>query len=361
MSAYLCDQDTINAIATYAADHELVADAKLFANLLTLTNVAAMQTRYPGREWLKEEVLDVAAAYVFERVEYGAATIVEKAKEYDYQACEVDDYDATLCARLVNRVLRHAENVAELERPGGCGAMRFPKFFSIDDGKAKKAQTNARGWLNAINYMAPASSAGVGNLCPHASAGCKALCLGEWSGQAGMRHEGEDNSVTLSRKAKAAYFMRDRKAFMAEAEIHIGRALERARSERRRLCVRMNGSTDIAFERSGLMRRFPKVQFTDYTKSLARMLAWCEGRAPKNYWLTFSRSEDNEADCERVLAAGGNVAVVSSLPRPKAWRGFATLDGDKHDLRHLDGRGRVVWLSPKGAKAKRDASGFVLR
>ena len=31
---------------------------------------------------------------------------------------------------------------------------------------------------------------------------------------------------------------------------------------------------------------------------------------PANYHLTFSRSETNEADCKRVLEAGGNVAVV---------------------------------------------------
>jgi hypothetical protein len=244
--------------------------------------------------------------------------------------------------------------------------IRFKKFFSIDDGKAKKAQTNARGWLNAINYMAPAASAGVGNLCPHASAGCIALCLGAWSGLAGMRHEGEDNSVTLSRKAKARYFMEERQAFLREMELHIGRARARAKAEGRELAVRLNGSTDIAFENAKvdgarIMDSFGDVQFVDYTKSFARMMAFCEGKAPRNYHLTFSRSEDNEADCLAVLRAGGNVAVVSSLARPKAWHGFATLDGDKHDLRHLDPKGAVVWLSPKGAKAKRDASGFVLR
>lgn len=263
------------------------------------------------------------------------------------------------------------KTIHDLERPGGCGAMRFPKFFSIDDGKAVKAQTAAKGWLNAINYMAPAATAGVGNLCPHASAGCKALCLGEWSGQAGMRREGEDNNVTLSRKAKAVYYMRERKAFMNELTYHIERALDRATAEGRRLCVRLNGSTDIAWERATvgecrLMNMYPDVQFVDYTKSLARMLAWCEGKAPANYHLTFSRSETNENECLAVLAEGGNVAVVAEGERPYTWLGARTIDGDKHDLRHLDGhvrigRGQVVWLSPKGARAKRDRSGFVMR
>jgi hypothetical protein len=37
------------------------------------------------------------------------------------------------------------------------------------------------------------------------------------------------------------------------------------------------------------------------------------------------------------------------------------IDGDEHDLRHLDGRGVVIGLSPKGPRAKHDKSGFVIR
>jgi hypothetical protein len=122
MSAYLCDQDTINAIATYAATHGLVEDAALFADLLTLQNVASMHARYAGRDWLKSEVDDVAAAYSYERVLTDARTVAEYAREYDYQACETEDYQATLCHRLVQRVQEHAYALAGLERKGGCGA-----------------------------------------------------------------------------------------------------------------------------------------------------------------------------------------------------------------------------------------------
>jgi hypothetical protein len=255
----------------------------------------------------------------------------------------------------------------ETERRCVVTKIRFKKFFSIDDGKAVKAQSATEGrWLNAINYMAPAETAGVGNLCPHASAGCRALCLGTESGQAAMRKEGEDNATTLSRKAKAVYYMRERAAFMRELHLHISKVAARAWQEKRQLAVRLNGATDIAWEAASLdgvriMAHFPEVQFVDYTKSLRRMAQFCAGKMPANYHLTFSRSEDNEDDCGRVLQMGGSVAVVSSLPRPAAWKGFPTLDGDKHDLRHLDPKGSVVWLSPKGNKAKRDASGFVLR
>ena len=43
------------------------------------------------------------------------------------------------------------------------------------------------GYLNAINYMALASTAGVGNLCPPCLTWLLGpLCAGWYSGQAGM-------------------------------------------------------------------------------------------------------------------------------------------------------------------------------
>jgi hypothetical protein len=76
--------------------------------------------------------------------------------------------------------------------------------------KAVKAQ--AYGWLNAIHYLAPADTSGV-NICPKASAGCKALCLGWFSGQAGI---GDDNGTRKSRLDKTRRFMRDRKTYLAD-------------------------------------------------------------------------------------------------------------------------------------------------
>jgi hypothetical protein len=236
----------------------------------------------------------------------------------------------------------------------------FSHFFSLDNPKALKAQQY--GWLNAINYMAPHRLAGVGNLCVDASPGCIELCLGVTSGNAALYP-----TVLRSRIAKAQWFMRDRAAFMKHAARHIRRAMAAAKRAKQKLCVRMNGATDIAWEslhsqgELSLVAQFPEIQFVDYTKSIKRALAHARGQLPKNYHLTFSRSETNEAQCLEVLAAGGNVAVVSSLPRPEAWNGFATIDGDQHDLRHLDPRNVVVWLSPKGAKAMTTTSGFVLR
>jgi hypothetical protein len=242
----------------------------------------------------------------------------------------------------------------------------FDHFFSLDNPKAVKAQKY--GWLNAINYMAPHRLAGVGNLCPHASPGCIELCLGITSGNAALYP-----TVLKSRIAKAQWFTHDRGAFIAHMANKIHSAAAKAQRDKLRLCVRLNGATDIAWEGvtrdirgmdgrpyANVFTAFPNVQFVDYTKSVKRALAHARGQLPPNYHLTFSRSETNEAQCLEVLAAGGNIAVVSSLPRPEAWNGYPTIDGDAHDLRHLDSFG-VVWLSPKGAKAKTTKSGFVLR
>jgi len=257
--------------------------------------------------------------------------------------------------------------------------MQFQRFFSLDSAKAIKAREF--GYLNAINYMAPANTAGVGNLCPHASAGCLALCLGWYSGQAGMVAGDSDtalNSVRKSRQDKARLFMSDRAAFMLEMTFGIDRAERKATREGLRLCVRLNGATDIAWEgirlfggKHNVFELYPHIQFVDYTKNVKRALKHAAGLMPRNYHLTFSRSETNEADCARVLAAGGNVAVVFAGEFPRQWHGYEVVNGDAHDLRHMDAgsthlygqaqRGIVIALSPKGTRAKRDRSGFVVR
>jgi hypothetical protein len=240
------------------------------------------------------------------------------------------------------------------------------RIFSFDSPKAIKSLTY--GWLNAIHYMAPASLAGVGNLCPDASAGCQALCLGWTSGQAGMvATDDAMNSVRLSRIEKARRFMRERPAYMRDVirSIELGRA--KATAMGLRLAVRMNGSTDISWEgiacvRDGrpyrnLMSAFPDVQFVDYTKSARRF----ERALPENYSLTLSRHESNDdAVIRLVKEKRGNAAVVFERV-PTQWRGLPVIDGDKHDLRHLDPLGVIVGLTPKGRKAKRDSSGFVIR
>ena len=253
--------------------------------------------------------------------------------------------------------------------------MSSDRFFCVDSPKAIKA--NAFGYLNAINYMAPANTAGAGNLCPHASPGCLALCLGWYSGQSGMLSNAEletgSNATRASRARKSRLFMHDRKAFYALMINGVFAAKRKAERQGLLLCVRLNGSTDIAWENAkgtsgkAIIDAFHDVQFVDYTKNYKRMIRFCEGKLPSNYHLTFSRSETNWTECVDVARAGGNIAVVfDHATKARAlmcgYRGLRVIDGDLSDLRHLDpGGGFIVALSPKGRKTKSDQSGFVVR
>jgi len=241
---------------------------------------------------------------------------------------------------------------------------RFTKFFSTDSAKAIKA--DKYGWLNAINYMAPHSTGGAGNLCPDSSAGCRALCLGMYSGQAAIVSDLENgtNRTRESRVAKSKFFMNDRQAFMGEMAGHVRAMIRKADRENKKLAVRPNGSTDIAFEYikgyngQTLPEQFPDVQFVDYTKSMKRIL---NPNRPSNYHLTFSLSETNKVAAKCILAAGYNVAVVFGDGLPETFLGHRVIDGTEHDLRHLDPQPVIVGLDPKGSKAKNDTSGFVVR
>lgn len=234
------------------------------------------------------------------------------------------------------------------------------RLLSIDNPKASKSV--AYGWLNAIHYMSPSDIAGVGNLCPNASPGCIALCLGYHSGQASMVANASDtankNSVRSSRDTKAQQFMSNRNAYLAAFKDQMLAAVKLAEAMGLKLCVRFDGSTDTGYGLR-LAREYPAIQFTDYTKNKRRAMDNATGKHPANYSVTFSRSELNEADCLEVLAAGGNVAAVFET-MPDTWHGFPVISGDDHDLRHLDPQGHVIALTPKGA-AKKDQSGFVVR
>lgn len=224
------------------------------------------------------------------------------------------------------------------------------KLLSVS-ADAKTSKGEARGWLTGILYLAPARQAGGINLCPHASPGCLTACLYS----AGR---GAFSNVQRARIAKTRRFLTDREGFLRDLREDIASLVAKARREGKRPCVRLNGTSDIAWERTGIFEAFPDVRFYDYTKNGRRMLDFIDRKFPANYHLTFSRSETNQAEALEILGRGGNVSVVFREP-PVAWRGFEVVSGDETDLRFLDTPGRVIALTAKG-KAKQDSSGFVL-
>jgi hypothetical protein len=193
--------------------------------------------------------------------------------------------------------------------------------------------------------------------------------LGEHSGQAAIGAR-DKNATIRARGKRAIAYMRDRQAFLAEIERDVTRLAAIARMLGLRLCYRFNGSTDVGVPLA-MLRAFPNVTWIDYTKNPNKMQAYLQGRFPANYHVTFSYDPgkgtvaSNLRLCERFIAMGGNVAVVGDvdgLPS-EILRNAPRVNGDAHDIRtpELDGRGAVVVLTPKGAKARRDTSGFVVR
>ncbi len=127
--------------------------------------------------------------------------------------------------------------------------------------------------------------------------------------------------------------------------------------------LRLNGTSDIAWEELGIPQEFPYVQFYDYTKSTLRVerFAGLVGYGwPDNYHLTFSRSEKtSDATVRGMLLGGVSVAVVFRGELPESFLGVRVIDGTRDDWRFRDPEGVVVGLVAK-ARAKRDASGFVV-
>lgn len=225
-------------------------------------------------------------------------------------------------------------------------------LLSIDT-NAKTIKGQKKGYRTGILYLAPASVSNVINVCLFASDGCRRHCLYS----AGR---GAFNSVQKARINKTKLFVNDKHAFVETLKLNVSKLVSNCLKTKAIPTVRLNGTSDINWERYSVIQAFNKVQFYDYTKNYFRMVSFLDGKLPSNYSLTFSRSETNEAQCLEVLKRGGNVAVVfRGKVLPTHWQGFPVINGDENDLRFLDPKGVVVGLSAKG-KAKSDTSGFVV-
>lgn len=243
-----------------------------------------------------------------------------------------------------------------------------PSLLSVN-ADSKTIKGTGRGFLTGILYLVPGMVAGVGNVCPHASKGCLAACLFT-AGRAGIF-----KTINVARINRTRFFFYERRAFLAQLAGEIAAVVRKAEREGMRPVVRLNGTSDLPWEKLApdLFTQFPTVTFYDYTKNVRRATAWANGEFPKNYFLTFSLSESNRDHAETAIAAGVNVAVVYDGPmvrnkplalnngmKPRPW-----FSADESDLRFLDrpgsdGRGRYGVLKAKG-KAKKDETGFVVR
>ena len=236
------------------------------------------------------------------------------------------------------------------------------QLLTINNAKTSKGES--LGYLTAILYLSPADLLSVRlNLCPSAKlAGCIDGCLN-------TAGRGAFNSVQRARMRNTLYWWQYRDEFMALLVRDIERVQRMADRQGLKLAVRLNGTSDIRWEKQyiqiapfntnasdhrTIFDLFPNTQFYDYTKIPGRTV-------PSNYDLTFSSSA--RVEFQPILAKQlkhnptSRLAMVTKNPFILAAAESAGHSGDKHDLRFLDPQGVRIFLSAKG-KMKHDNSGF---
>ena len=226
----------------------------------------------------------------------------------------------------------------------------------LNSGNSKTRKGEKKGFTTYGIHLAPASLSGF-NVCDSSSAGCRWACLNT-AGRGAM------TSVQRARIKKTLFFFKDKQGFLAELWAEVAKSIKSAARKNMTPCFRLNLTSDLPWEKikfngQSVMEAFPTVQFYDYCKSPERMTKFVNGEMPKNYHLTFSRSETNGALALAFLKSGGNVAMVFRKSLPATYYGHEVIDGDETDLRFLDGSGKIIGLKEKGL-AKKDATGFVL-
>ena len=236
------------------------------------------------------------------------------------------------------------------------------QLLTVTNAKTIKGQS--LGWLTAILYLSPADLLSLRlNICPSAKlAGCIDGCLN-------TAGRGAFNSVQRARIRKTLYWWQHHNKFMALLVRDIERVQRMADRQGLKLAVRLNGTSDIRWEKQymdtapfnvnstyhrTIFDMFPTTQFYDYTKIPCRVV-------PSNYDLTFSGSA--RVEFQPILAKqlkhnpSSRLAIVTKNQFVLAVAEAAGRSGDAHDLRFLDPQGVKIILSAKG-KMKHDTSGF---
>ena len=224
------------------------------------------------------------------------------------------------------------------------------KLLNIDN-NAKTVKGQKAGYMTAILYLAPSTQSGF-QVCPMASEGCKKACLY-------TAGHGAFNNVQQGRINKTRWFIQERNTFMDQLRKEINNHVKNATRKGFIPCIRLNGTSDISWEATGIFEQFPEVQFYDYTKIYKRALKFVNGQYPSNYHLTYSLNEVNYKEAFDILLKGGNISAVFRNELPENYKGYKVINADETDLRFTDDNNIIAGLKAKG-QAKKDYSGFVL-
>ena len=150
-------------------------------------------------------------------------------------------------------------------------------------------------------------------------------------------------SVIKSRKAKSEYFVNDTDNFIKQLIREIKNQEKRALKKNKKAVVRLNGFTDIDYDKYGIFKLFPNVQFYDYSADYDRVL----NNNNPNLHYTFSYKGNNLKECIELLKNDVSIAVID-ISENQFFNDYEVehIDGDKHDFRFKHGKA-IVWLSEK--------------
>lgn len=110
MSAFMCSENHINTIVTFANKRRVEAyvdrincdasaDPQKWVDVLTEANRASLEVRYG------DSFPEPIPKFKKHRPEATPVEIVKLCQSYEYQACEVEDYQSTRAHRLIEAVL----------------------------------------------------------------------------------------------------------------------------------------------------------------------------------------------------------------------------------------------------------------
>jgi len=223
----------------------------------------------------------------------------------------------------------------------------YTKTKLLSTNNAKTIKGEKLGYKSYILYMSSFKDNSKGiNLCSHASKGCSDSCL-VGSGMGGIY-----TTVQNGRRNKAEWFLENRNEFLNTLVKEISNAIK-LNKDKAIPVFRLNGTTDITWEKfkikdnKNIFELFPDTQFYDYTKNHKRF----EKELPKNYHLTFSRSETNHKKAMELLSRGFNVAMVFNKLTDN-YLGYKVINADLDDLRFLDEKNVICGLKYKKMTGK---------
>lgn len=219
-------------------------------------------------------------------------------------------------------------------------------------GSTKTNKSTKYGYLNKVMYLESSTK-----VCPNAIlAGCLKPCL---------KSSGRMKFATpkQARKNRTDLFNVDKEHFFTKLSAEIYDAKLEAYNEGLKLCIRLNGTSDINWQdfiiknNKNIFELFSDIQFYDYSKVLTRETNH------DNYFIIYSYSGvnlDYAKSCfDLFLKEEKSIAVVFD-EIPPVWQGFTVIDGEKHDLRFLDPKNSIIGLKAKG-DAKKENNGFVVK